>query len=115
MPAAPEHANPPSPGTLRIRSIETVPVLAPLARTFRGSFYKMTHRATLVTRVITEEGIVGEAYAGDEDKTLHDIQRIVQDDDHHRRDVAPVDHERLGIQLASHGRLLGGGGHDGGP
>ena len=68
MPAAPEHANPPSPGTLRIRSIETVPVLAPLARTFRGSFYKMTHRATLVTRVITEEGIVGEAYAGDEDK-----------------------------------------------
>lgn len=80
MPAAPEHATPPSPGSLRIRSIETVPVLAPLARTFRGSFYKMTHRATLVTRVITEEGIVGEAYAGDEDKTLHDIQRIVQDE-----------------------------------
>ena len=65
---------------LKIRAIETVPVLAPLGRVYRGSFYHMTHRATVVTRVITEEGIVGEAYAGDEDKTLHEIDAIIRDE-----------------------------------
>lgn len=65
---------------LTITAIETFPVLAPLARTFRGSHYQMTHRATLVTRVHTDAGIVGEAYAGDEDKTLLDIDRIVTDE-----------------------------------
>src|SRR5262245_20349187 len=65
---------------LTIRAIETVPVLAPLGRVYRGSFYHMTHRATVVTRVITEEGIVGEAYAGDEDKTLHEIDAIIRDE-----------------------------------
>jgi D-galactarolactone cycloisomerase len=65
---------------LKIRAIETVPVLAPLGRVYRGSFYHMTHRATVVTRVITEDGIVGEAYAGDEDKTLHDIEAIIRDE-----------------------------------
>jgi D-galactarolactone cycloisomerase len=65
---------------LRIRAIETVPVRAPLAREFRGSFYRMTHRATVVTRVLTDEGVVGEAYAGDEDATLHEIERAIRDE-----------------------------------
>jgi L-alanine-DL-glutamate epimerase-like enolase superfamily enzyme len=65
---------------LTIRSIETVPVLAPLGRVYRGSFYHMTHRATVVVRVVTEDGIVGEAYAGDEDKTLHEIDAIIRDE-----------------------------------
>jgi D-galactarolactone cycloisomerase len=73
--AAAQHVAP-----LRIRSIETVPVLAPLGRVYRGSFYHMTHRATVVTRVVTEDGIVGEAYAGDEDKTLHEIDAIIRDE-----------------------------------
>src|SRR5947209_17886109 len=37
----------------------------------------MTHRSTVITRVHTDEGIVGEAYAGDEDAGLDDIVRIV--------------------------------------
>lgn len=65
---------------LTIRSIETVPVMAELAREYRGSYYRMTHRATLITRVHTEEGIVGEAYVGDEDKTLGAIAAIVRDE-----------------------------------
>jgi D-galactarolactone cycloisomerase len=68
---------------LEIVSIETIPVLAPLAREFRGSYYRMTHRASLITRVHTSDGIVGEAYAGDEDKTLHQIDEIV------RQELAP--------------------------
>lgn len=66
-----------NPSRLTISRIETVPVIAPLAREFRGSYYRMTHRATLIVRVVTAEGVVGEAYVGDEDKTLLDIQRIV--------------------------------------
>src|SRR5438132_1110812 len=39
---------------LTIRSIETIPIRVPLARTYRGSGYKMTHRSTLLTRGVTE-------------------------------------------------------------
>ena len=68
---------------LTIREIELVPIVVPLAQLYRGSFYEMTNRATIITRVITEEGIVGEAYAGDEDKTLAEIAAIVE------REIAP--------------------------
>jgi L-alanine-DL-glutamate epimerase-like enolase superfamily enzyme len=69
-----------NPSKLIITDIETVPVLAPLARVFQGSHYRMTHRATLITRVLTADGIVGEAYVGDEDKTLLEIERIVHEE-----------------------------------
>jgi L-alanine-DL-glutamate epimerase-like enolase superfamily enzyme len=38
----------------------------------------MTHRSTLITRVRTAQGIVGEAYAGDEDQALAAIARIAK-------------------------------------
>lgn len=62
---------------LTISRIETVPIRVPLARIYSGSHYQMTHRSTVITRVHTEEGIVGEAYAGDEDAALEEIVRIV--------------------------------------
>ena len=65
---------------LTISSIETVPIRVPLARTFSGSYYRMTHRSTIVTRVHTQEGIVGEAYAGDEDADLLEIDRIIREE-----------------------------------
>lgn len=65
---------------LTITRVETIPVLAPLSRDFRGSHYHMTQRATIITRVHTSEGIIGEAYAGDEDVTLLAIERIVQEE-----------------------------------
>jgi L-alanine-DL-glutamate epimerase-like enolase superfamily enzyme len=37
----------------------------------------MTHRATLIVRLLTDEGIVGEAYVADEDKTLLEIERVL--------------------------------------
>src|SRR4051794_28093475 len=43
----------------------------------------MTHRSTIVTRVHTEEGVVGEAYVGDEDAGLLEIDEIV------RLEIAP--------------------------
>ena len=68
---------------LTIAEIETIPVRVPLGRTYKGSRYKMTHRSTIVTRVHTEEGIVGEAYCGDEDAGLLEIDEII------RLEIAP--------------------------
>ena len=62
--------------SMRITSVETIALRAPLAREFRGSYYRMTHRATVITRVHTEDGITGEAYVGDEDASLTQLQAI---------------------------------------
>src|SRR2546428_148675 len=55
------------PVKLTIRAIQAVPLVAPLGRVFRGSNYQMTKRCTVITRVLTAEGIVGESYNGDEE------------------------------------------------
>ena len=70
-------------GSLTIAEIETIAIRVPLAQTYRGSDYKMTHRSTIVTRIRTEEGIVGEAYCGDEDAGLLEIDEIL------RTEIAP--------------------------
>lgn len=65
---------------LTLERVEVVPLVAPLAREFKGSHYRMTHRATVIVRLHTVEGIVGEAYAGDEVDTVHQITRVVRDE-----------------------------------
>jgi L-alanine-DL-glutamate epimerase-like enolase superfamily enzyme len=70
-------------GTIRsltIRRIETIPIRVPLGRIYRGSYYEMSHRSTIITRVYTDEGIVGEAYAGDEDAGLLEIDAIIHEE-----------------------------------
>jgi D-galactarolactone cycloisomerase len=64
----------------RIRKIETIPVRVPLVREFLGSYYRMTHRATIVVRLHTDAGVVGEAYVGDEDATAHQIDAVVHNE-----------------------------------
>lgn len=68
------------PSSLRIERIETVALRVPLDKTYSGSKYKMTHRSTIITRVYTDAGIVGEAYAGDEDAGLAEIVAIIDDE-----------------------------------
>jgi L-alanine-DL-glutamate epimerase-like enolase superfamily enzyme len=53
--------------SLRIERIETVALNAPLARRYVGSAYSMTNRATIITRLYTADGVVGEVYNGDTD------------------------------------------------
>ncbi len=65
---------------MKIDRIEVVPLVVPLARTFHGSNYSMSERATLITRVYTDEGIVGEIYNGDEVHTQHEIARIITEE-----------------------------------
>ena len=65
---------------LKIESIECVALSMPLPRTFRGSNYFMTHRCTIITRVRTSAGIVGECYNGDEFETQAEVLRIITDE-----------------------------------
>lgn len=65
---------------LTIERIETVAIRVPLERVYHGSHYKMTHRSTIVARVHTASGLVGEAYAGDEDDSLFAIDRVIHDE-----------------------------------
>jgi D-galactarolactone cycloisomerase len=62
---------------LTLERIEVTAVVAPLPREFKGSNYSMTQRATLITRLYTKEGIVGEAYAGDEVEALGAIAYVI--------------------------------------
>lgn len=80
----PEVSATPRGSGLVIAKVETICVLAPLAREFRGSYYHMTQRATVIVRLHTVDGIVGEAYVGDEDKNLLEIARII------REELAPL-------------------------
>jgi D-galactarolactone cycloisomerase len=68
------------PADLVIERIEVVPVRAPLARRFQGSHYSMTTRCTIVTRVYTKSGIVGESYNGDTDDEQARIVAIITDE-----------------------------------
>jgi len=63
---------------LTIRAIETIPIRVPLTRTYQGSSYRMTHRSTIVTRIHTDEGVTGEAYAGDEESDLPGNERDIK-------------------------------------
>jgi L-alanine-DL-glutamate epimerase-like enolase superfamily enzyme len=96
-------ANPGRWGTapLRIRSIETIGLRVPLPRVFRGSKYHRGTRCTIITRVFTEDGIVGEAYNGDEDATQPEIRRII----HHELAPALVGHGAFHVEGRWEGML----------
>ncbi len=65
---------------MRIVDVETIPIVVPLGTTFRGSKYQMSERATLITRLHTDGGIVGEIYNGDEVHTQVEIARIIREE-----------------------------------
>lgn len=77
---------------LKIERVEFIPIIMPLPKTFRGSFYYMTHRCTIITRVYTAGGIVGECYNGDEYETQPEVLRIL------RTEIAP---KMIGLSAAS--------------
>jgi D-galactarolactone cycloisomerase len=77
--ATPSTPTPTSHSSLPIVGIETTAIRVPLKRVYRGSHYHMSHRSTVIVRV-TVDGIVGEAYAGDEDSSLLEIERIINDE-----------------------------------
>jgi D-galactarolactone cycloisomerase len=69
---------------LRIAAIEVTAIRVPLGKIYRGSYYQMSHRSTIVCRVTTQSGIVGEAWTGDVDATLRAIVAII------RKEITPL-------------------------
>lgn len=61
-----QQPTPVTPESLTIERIEFIPLKMELPRVFSGSNYFMSHRCTIITRLYTKEGIVGESYNGDE-------------------------------------------------
>lgn len=68
----------------RIEAVELVPIRVPLERVYRGSYYRMRARCTIITRIYTSDGVVGEAYNADSDEEQPEILAIIRDE------LAPV-------------------------
>lgn len=68
----------------RIESIEVVPLRIQLDRLYQGSHYQMVNRCTILTRIRTSDGVVGEIYNADEDEPQTEIVKIV------REELAPI-------------------------
>lgn len=62
----------------KIKSIQAIPVRMPLNKVYKGSYYYMDDRVTVVTRLTTEDGIVGEIYNGDESDHLDAIVSMIE-------------------------------------
>jgi D-arabinonate dehydratase len=68
------------PGPLTIQKIETEALRIPLDQVYRGSKYSMDSRCTIITRVLTHQGVVGEVYTGDTDHEQAAILRIIHNE-----------------------------------
>jgi D-galactarolactone cycloisomerase len=62
---------------MRIADIRTTRLAVPLSRVFRGGTYEITARCTIITEVLTDSGIGGCTYAGDERMRQDDIVHII--------------------------------------
>ena len=51
----------------KIKSIQVIPLIRKLNQVLEGSTYRIVSRNTLYVRIETSDGIVGEAFGGDED------------------------------------------------
>ena len=67
-------------GSLTVQKIETEAIRVPLDQVYRGSKYKMANRCTIITRVYTHQGVIGEVYTGDTDEEQPVIRRIIHDE-----------------------------------
>ena len=63
---------------MRITDIKAHWIRVPLKKPFHGGTYTVNSRATIVTRIHTDEGIVGEAFAGDQRDNGGQICNLIQ-------------------------------------
>lgn len=64
----------------RITRIEAIPLKVKMDRSASGSTLKLTHRCTIVTRIHTDAGVIGECFNGNDDALQGDIIRMIQDE-----------------------------------
>jgi L-alanine-DL-glutamate epimerase-like enolase superfamily enzyme len=63
---------------MKITGIEVIPLVYRLEEPFIGGTYRIVNRNTIVTRVCTDAGIVGQAFGGDEDHTQREIVDLIR-------------------------------------
>jgi D-galactarolactone cycloisomerase len=64
----------------KIEAIETIPLKVPLKHLYQGSYYKMRNRCTIITRIQTSDGVVGESYNADTDEEQAEVLAIIRDE-----------------------------------
>ncbi|MBN8905334.1 MAG: mandelate racemase/muconate lactonizing enzyme family protein [Rhodospirillales bacterium] len=64
---------------MRIHSIEAIAVDIPLTKNFGGATYSVLKRSTVVTRLLTEGGLISEVYNGDNRADGPEICRLIRD------------------------------------
>lgn len=64
--------------SLKITKIETIPLRVPLRQIYRGSYYQMSYRSTILTRLYSDDRVIGEAFVADEDHINDQIERVIQ-------------------------------------
>ena len=63
---------------MRVTDIKAHWIKVPLKRPFHGGTYTIHSRATILNRITTDEGIVGEAFAGDQRENGGQICRLIE-------------------------------------
>ncbi len=64
---------------MKITNIEVIPLVRRLEEAFAGGTYRIVNRNTLVTRVHTDQGIIGQAFGGDEDQRQDLVVKVIRD------------------------------------
>lgn len=62
---------------MKIIDIRTIPIRVPLKQAFGGSTYAITERCTIITEVVTDEGINGKVFSGDIRDEQHEVLEII--------------------------------------
>jgi D-arabinonate dehydratase len=64
---------------MKITRLEVISLARKLEQAFVGGTYLITNRNTIITRVYTDTGLVGETFGGDEDRTQAEIVSLMRD------------------------------------
>ena len=64
---------------MKITKIEVIPLVRKLEQVFPAALARIVNRDTLVTRIYTDEGLIGECFGGDEDHAQDKVVKVIRD------------------------------------
>jgi D-arabinonate dehydratase len=62
----------------KITRIETIPLKIKMEKVATGSTLKLSHRCTILTRIHTDAGVVGECFNGNDDALQVGVIQMIQ-------------------------------------
>jgi L-alanine-DL-glutamate epimerase-like enolase superfamily enzyme len=65
---------------MRVHSVDAIAIDIPLTKNFGGSTYAVRKRSTVITRLRTEDGLIGEVYNGDNRDCGQEIVRSIREE-----------------------------------